>query len=109
MRKGTQARHARDGAKCLNITKASQILRRLEGTLEGQPHAVGFVSSEPWARVCLRVLFSGKVRTRKNLERLERDLHHARVYPPGGDQTAMIENHRTPRWMPPDVTGSPLN
>lgn len=93
----------------LSITDVSRILRRLEGTLNGQPSRVGYVCSSSWAEECFRSLATGKVKQRKKLERIEHDLHRAGVYPPGGSRSAMIENERTLRYVPPDITNSPID
>lgn len=91
----------------LPLTEARRIRIRLLGTLNGLPSASGYVCSDPWARECVRAIESGAVTLKK--QNIEARLHKAGVYPPGGAETAMVENERTLRYMPPDYTGTPLD
>jgi hypothetical protein len=93
----------------LGVTEAGRIKRRLLGSVNGIASAVGYVCSEYWADLCVSALAMGKVQLRKKHQGMERDLHKATVYPPGGPETSMVENFRTMRYMPPDYTGLPLD
>jgi hypothetical protein len=93
----------------LSLAQTRQIRQRLTGVLNNQASPVGYVCSDPWAYECVAAIARGRVQVRKEMSRIEGDLHRAGVYPPGGSETAMVENTRTLRYMPPDYTGTPLD
>lgn len=84
----------------LSVSDVSRIMLKLEGG--DNPHR-GHVCSRGWTRACIASIVCGMVQPRKGMARLDRDLHRAGVYPPGGHKSLMRHCPRCNRRCPPNM------